>query len=159
MQEPHIDYVRRARLRQSTMSTEHDELMDELPKIRDIRALSRDIRQSDVEDVRRELIDKACNPEGDPKVLYERLIRACLKEDDRFAGMTPWYASDERFEPNGQRDEPNISRTGNGHSRTRSTRKTIGPMSAEMRSMVRGRLPCRCNRISNRMTYIKTTGA
>ena len=114
MQKAHIDYVRRARLRQSTMSTEHDELMDELLKIRDIRALSRDIRRNDVEEVRRDLINKACNSEGEPEVLYERLLRACLKEDDHFAGLTPWYASDERAEPNGQREEPNISRTGNG---------------------------------------------
>ena len=71
------------------MSAEHDELMDELLKIRDIRALSRDIRRSDVEDVRRELINMACNPEGEPEILYERLLRAYLKKDDRFAGMTP----------------------------------------------------------------------
>ena len=49
---PHVDYVRLARPRseivQTTMSAERDELMAELLKIRDIRAISRDIRRSDV---------------------------------------------------------------------------------------------------------------
>ena len=93
------------------MSIEHDELMEELLKNRDIRALARDIKRSDVEDTRRELIEKACNPEGEPEVLYDRLLRAYLKEDDRFAGMTPWYASDEQVIE--QRDELNTDRVEN----------------------------------------------
>ena len=58
-------------------------------------------------------IDKACNPEGEPEVLYDRLLRAYLKEDDRFAGMTPWYASDEQVGLNEQRDELNTDRVEN----------------------------------------------
>ena len=73
MRKSHIDNVRLARLRKSTMSAEHDELMEELLKDCDIQALSRDIRRSDIENVRRELINKACNPEGDPEILLERL--------------------------------------------------------------------------------------
>ena len=95
------------------MSIEHDELMEKLLKNRDIRALARDIKRSDVEDTRRELIDKACNHEGEPEVLYDRLLRAYLKEDDRFAGMTPLYASDERVGSNEQRDKLNTDRVEN----------------------------------------------
>ena len=40
-------------------------------------------------------------------MIIEKLLRACLDEDNWFAGMAPWYIFDELIMPNEQRGEVN----------------------------------------------------
>ena len=68
----------RSEIEQLTMSNKHDEIMDELLKNREIRALSHDIRRCDIDDVQQGLIAKKCvlkreqSLRGDDVVVYIR---------------------------------------------------------------------------------------
>ena len=81
------------------MATEHDLLMEELLKIRDVWAERLDILRMDIEDVARELQWRQCNSNGEPAILQERLLRARLKVNPNLDGVTPWYEHDEMPAP------------------------------------------------------------
>ena len=62
------------------MSTEHDERMLPLLAHSSIRKLKLDIVNLSRENLKDELTQIQCNPNGDTEILRERLLRAILKE-------------------------------------------------------------------------------
>ena len=97
------------------MSQQHDLRMQELLARRSIRKARRDISQMQIDDVRAELREKSCNPLGDEPIIRERLLRALLKESEKYAHLVPWYAFDELHPVNLSDDEESLVNRGTGN--------------------------------------------
>ena len=97
MNNDRIDELARADMLKRRIIAEHNKCMTELLARRNIRNLKFDVIKLTEIELRNALIDKQCNPDGDIDILRDRLLRAFLKEDDRYRHLVPWYEFDESF--------------------------------------------------------------
>lgn len=76
-------------------SLTHNQRMRELYDCRCITAAKLEIARKPIKLIQRKLREKLRNPEDDPPIMYEQLLRTILKETDQYAHITLWYKFDE----------------------------------------------------------------
>ena len=93
--EPTKKQERRTTWKKKKMDTaDHKTRMQELMKIREVRALKQEITHLKREQLKEILRDQGFNARGNLAVKRDRTLRAKVKEAGLEPGMVPWYPSD-----------------------------------------------------------------
>ena len=75
-------------------TAEHKKRMQELMRIREVRALKEEITHLTREQLKQILRDQGWNARGNLAVKRDRTLRAKVKEAGLEPGIVPWYPSD-----------------------------------------------------------------